>query len=138
MKRSAVVIGVVASVACWCATALAAPAPLFPLRDGATWKLTDERGAALGVRSSRSGAAYMVRGLPGLGPVRLRASGRDIQAWDGQGARWAPFLRLGAAAGTRYRVDLRDEPLWRSMDVTSRPAPASAPTPADGPSRSSS
>ena len=118
MNRSAVVIGVVASVACWCATALAAPAPLFPLRDGATWKLTDHRGATLVVRASRSGDAYLLRGMPGLGSVRVRTSGRDLQAWDAQGARWAPFLRLGAPTGTRYRVDLRDAPLWRAVDVT--------------------
>jgi hypothetical protein len=118
MKRTAVVAGVVALFACWCAAAVAAPPPLFPLRDGATWKLADQRGAAMVVKASRSGQAYVLRGFPGLGSVRVRPKGSDVQAWDAQGARWAPFLRLGARTGTRYRVDLRDAPLWRAVEVT--------------------
>jgi hypothetical protein len=118
MRRSAVVTGVIASVACWCAAAVAAPPPLFPLGDVVTWRLTDQHGAALVVKASRSAEAYVLRGFPGLGPVRVRAHGSDVQAWDGRGKRWAPFLRLGARTGTRYRVDLPEAPLWRAVDVT--------------------
>ena len=32
--------------------------------------------------------------------------------------RWEPFLRLGAPAGTRFKVDLAGTPLWRSLTVT--------------------
>ena len=48
----------------------------------------------------------------------MRAAGRDVQAWDARTAGWKPFLRLGAAGGARYRVDLAASPLWRSIDVT--------------------
>jgi hypothetical protein len=117
MIRTAVVTAVVLSVACLCTTAAAAPSPHFPLRDGATWKLSDENGLTLTVRASRSGQAYTLRGLPGLATVRVRASGADVQAWDSRVDRWRPFLRLGARAGTRYLVDLPGAPLWRLVDV---------------------
>ena len=100
MTRTTVVTAVVLSVACLCSTAAAAPSSHFPLRDGATWKLTDENGLALTVRASRSGQAYILRGLPGLTTVRVRRSGADVQAWDSRVDGWRPFLRLGARAGT--------------------------------------
>jgi hypothetical protein len=117
MTRTAVVTAVVLSVACLCSTAAAAPSSHFPLRDGATWKLTDENGLTLVVRATRSGEAYTLRGLPGLGPVRVRPNGADVQAWDARTDRWRPFLRLGARAGTRYLVDLPGSSFWRALDV---------------------
>jgi hypothetical protein len=118
MKPTAVLAGVVAAVACWGAAAVAGPPSLFPLSDGATWRLTDERGSALVVRASRSGQAFVLRGLPGLAAIRVRANGRDVESWDAQAARWRPFLRLGAPTGTRYVVDVRDSALWRSVEIT--------------------
>jgi hypothetical protein len=127
MTRSAVVTAVVLSFASLCAAAAAAPSSHFPLRDGATWKLTDENGLPLVVKASRSGQAYALRGLPGLATVRVRVSGSDVQAWDSKLDRWRPFLRLGAGAGTRYLVDLPGSALWRTVDVkvTSRTATCS-------------
>ena len=60
----------------------------------------------------------MLRGFPGFATLRVRPVGGDVQAWNARGARWAPFLRLSAPVGTRYRVDLPASPLWRRIDVT--------------------
>ena len=48
----------------------------------------------------------------------MRTAGRDVQAWDAGAAGWEPFLRLGAAPGAHYRVDLSASPFWRAADVT--------------------
>ena len=96
-------------------------------RDGATWKLTDQSGATLDPVDERSalGRAYILQGFPGFASLRVRAAGRPPGVGR-EGARWAPFLRLGAPTGTRYRVDLRDAPLWRAVDVTVASSPACA------------
>ena len=114
MTRTTVVTAVVLSVACLCSTAAAAPSSHFPLRDGATWKLTDENGLAHRAGLTL-GRAYTLRGLPGS--PRVRPSGADVQAWDSRVDGWRPFLRLGARAGTCYLVDLPGAPLWRALDV---------------------
>ena len=96
----------------------AAEPSLFPLGARATWKLADENGSELRIRSTRSAPAYVLHGFPGFSALRIRAAGRDVQAWDARAAGWKPFLRLGAAAGARYRVDLSASPFWRAVDVT--------------------
>jgi hypothetical protein len=95
----------------------AAGPSLFPLGARATWTLADENGSELKIRSTRSSPAYVLHGFPGFAALRVRAAGRDVQAWDAR-AGWKQFLRLGAAAGARYRVDLAASPFWRAVDVT--------------------
>ena len=41
-----------------------------------------------------------------------------MEAWDAADGRWETFLRLGAPAGTRYKVDLPRAGLWRNLVVT--------------------
>jgi hypothetical protein len=41
-----------------------------------------------------------------------------IQAWDDAESRWEPLLRLGAPAGTAYRVDLAGTTLWHAVTIT--------------------
>ena len=53
----------------------------------------------------------------------MRTAGSDVQAWDARAAGWKAFLRLGAASGARYRVDLSASPFWRAADVTVSRAP---------------
>ena len=96
-----------------------APPALLPLADGNRWVLRDlESRATATISTTRTPAGLVLRGLPGAGELRVRASGRSIQAWDRVRARWEPFLRLGAPKGTRYKVDLAGAPLWRSLTVT--------------------
>jgi len=72
--------------------------------------------AAISVARTPSG--LVLRGLPGAGELRVRSAGRSVEAWDPASRRWEPFLRLGAPAGTRYKVDLAGAPMWRSLTVT--------------------
>ena len=84
------------------ATAEAVSAPLYlPLADGNRWVLRDDGGAAAqSISVGRGATGLMLRGVPGAGDLRVRAVGQSIEAWDPAGARWEPFLRLGAPAGT--------------------------------------
>ena len=94
------------------------PAPL-PLADGNRWVLRDlESSSTTTIAVTRRPSGLVLRGLPGAGDIRVRTAGRAVQAWDAAGARWEPFLRLGAPAGTRYSVALSGAPLWRSLTVT--------------------
>jgi hypothetical protein len=101
-----------------CAASAAAPAKPFPLEPGARWVLSDATGLELTISLTRGKRGHVLRGFPGLPATRVRASGRSVQAWDPGEARWKPFLRLGAPAGTRYRVQLAGAPLWRAVEVT--------------------
>ena len=101
-----------------CVSAASVDPQAFPLQAGARWSLADEAGNELVIRVTRGRGGYLLRGLPGLPPTRVRARGHDIQAWDPRAARWEPFLRLGAPVGTRYTVRLGSVPLWRSVEVT--------------------
>jgi hypothetical protein len=114
-----IVAALALSVGLVAATAASAGGPsLFPLGAGTSWTLSDERGNELTIRSNRSGSSYVLRGLPGLASVRVRANRRNIEAWDSRSSTWKAFLRLAAPAGTRYRVDFPEAPLWRAVDVT--------------------
>jgi hypothetical protein len=96
----------------------APPAPL-PLADGNRWVLRDlESSSTATIAVTRRPSGLVLRGLPGAGDVRVRTAGRAVQAWDAVDARWEPFLRLGAPAGTRYAVALSGVPLWRSLTAT--------------------
>jgi hypothetical protein len=94
----------------------------FPLQVGKSWQLYDER---TGVRASSVAvvreadpAGFVLRGFPGLPEARVRRVGDAVEAWDPGAGRWEPFLRLGAPAGTTYRVDLPQTLFWRNVVVT--------------------
>ena len=98
---------------------LQSPPALLPLADGNRWVLRDLEGSSTAtIAVTRRPSGLLLRGLPGAGDVRVRTTGRAVQAWDAADARWEPFLRLGAPAGTRYTVALSDSPLWRSLTAT--------------------
>lgn len=98
----------------------------FPLRDGNRWTLLD---VATGARSrlavQREASRLVLRGFPGAGALRVRPRGAAVEAWDERDRRWEPFLRLGARAGTTYRVDLGQEVLWQNVTVVVRSRTAS-------------
>ena len=95
-----------------------APA-LLPLADGNRWVLRDvETRSAATISTVRTPSGLVLRGLPGAGDLRVRAAGRTVEAWDLAGARWEPFLRLGAPVGTSYKVDIAASALWRGLTVT--------------------
>jgi hypothetical protein len=92
---------------------------LFPLADGNRWVLTDVRtGARRVISVDREARVLVLRGFPGAGELRIRRVGQSIRAWDRRDRRWEPFLRLGAARGTRYLVDLGATALWKRVEVT--------------------
>jgi hypothetical protein len=94
------------------------PPLLLPLADGNHWRLRDVVGGTTAtVAVARGQSGLLLQGLPGAGDLRVRAAGRAVEAWDPSNARWEPFLRLGAAAGTTYLVDLGRTALWRSLIV---------------------
>ena len=123
--RFVVLVVAVAALGAGSAAGAAGPSP-FPLALRIAWNLADENGNVLEIRSTRASAAYVLRGLPGLSSVRVRAQGQDVEAWDARNARWEPFLRLGASTGTQYTVDLAGSPLWRSLRVKVSRAPCDA------------
>lgn len=91
----------------------------FPLAAGNTWYLAnakDASGSTVSVRARRTGGLFL-RGFPGAGDLRVRRAGSAVEAWDVAESRWEPFLRLGATAGTRYKVDLERTGLWRNLLV---------------------
>lgn len=76
-----------------------------------------DRGGTRTVSVANGPSGFLLRGLPGAGELRVRSAGRAIEAWDATSRRWEPFLRLGAAAGTTYLVDLPATGLWRALTV---------------------
>ncbi len=97
-----------------CATS---PATLLPLRDGSRWLLRDDSGveAQLAVRKTTAGTT--LTGIPGAGSLRVRTRGAAVEAYDTTQRRWEPFLRLGAKAGTAYKIDLTQTPMWRQVSA---------------------
>ena len=91
----------------------------FPLAAGNTWYLADAKNASASTVSvrTRSAGGLFLRGFPGTGDLRVRKAGASVEAYDVADSRWEPFLRLGAAAGTRYKVDLARTGLWRNLLV---------------------
>lgn len=93
----------------------ARPKPYFPVADGSRWTLTTPDGVG---RTTMSVRGDTLHGLPGAGPLRVRAVGGAVQAWDAAQRRWEPLFRLGAPRGTRYAVDLSGTLLWQAVEVT--------------------
>jgi hypothetical protein len=92
---------------------------LFPLAPGNEWTFENlrYRGAdTVSVGRARAGV-FRLDGFPGAPSLRVRWSGQTLQAWDAEQRRWEAWLRLGAPAGTTYRVDLPLE-LWSRVQVT--------------------
>ena len=101
------------------ATTASEPPSLLPLAGGNRWVLSDaELGGTKTISVTRGAAGLVLHGLPGASDLRVRAAGRAVQAWDPADRRWETFLRLGAAAGTTYTVDLAGMPSWRALVVT--------------------
>lgn len=91
----------------------------FPLAAGNRWTLEDDDGRLNAISVGDTAASGLIlRGFPGTRDLRVRLDGRTVEAWDGGQNRWEPFLRLGAAAGTTYTVNLSDVVLWRNVRVT--------------------
>jgi hypothetical protein len=100
------------------AATAADPPRLLPLADGNRWVLRDpDLGGTRTISVARRPAGLVLRGVPGAGDLRVRAAGRAVEAWDAGDRRWEPFLRLGAATGTTYMVDLSATTLWRALTV---------------------
>jgi hypothetical protein len=100
------------------ATAAVTTPSLLPLAQGNRWVLRDpDRGGTRTVSVAHGPSGFLLRGLPGAGELRVRTAGRAVEAWDATSGRWEPFLRLGAAAGTTYLVDLPKTGLWRALTV---------------------
>ncbi len=93
------------------------PASLLPLRAGSSWLLRDDSGAQATIAVRRTTAGLTLRGFPGAGTLRVRARGGAVEAYDTTQRRWEPFLRLGAKAGTAYKIDLAQTPMWRSVSA---------------------
>jgi hypothetical protein len=92
---------------------------LFPLADGNRWELSGVRTSTPRKISVDREAGYLVlRGFPGAQELRVRRIGEAVQAWDRREHRWEAFLRLGAAVGRTYAVDLSGTALWRQVQVT--------------------
>ena len=91
----------------------------FPLVDGNRWTLRDvNTNAPRTIAVRRGDAGLVLSGLPGMPDVRVRWSGRTLQAWDRGNRRWEALFRFGAAAGETYTVDLSETLLWRRLVVT--------------------
>jgi hypothetical protein len=102
----------------------------FPLEPGSEWTYEDTsfgETSSMTARRARGGV-FQLAGFPGTSTLRVRFAGETLQAWDHAQRRWEPLLRLGAAVGTAYRVDLPAS-FWNGarLTVASRRATASNP-----------
>ena len=103
-------------VAAWGSAAMTPPR-LLPLAAGNRWVLRDDSGGTQTISVSRGPSGLVLRGLPGAADVRVRAAGSAVEVWDAGDRRWEPLLRLGAAVGTSYLVELSGTPFWQSLTV---------------------
>jgi hypothetical protein len=100
------------------ATAATTSPSMLPLNEGNRWVLRDpDLGGTRSISVLRRPSGLVLRGVPGASDLRVRTVGRAIEVWDASSRRWEPFLRLGAAAGTTYLVDLPGTAFWRSLVV---------------------
>jgi hypothetical protein len=91
----------------------------FPLADGSRWTLRDvDSRAARTIAARREGNGLVLSGLPGAPDLRVRWSGKTLQAWDTVNSRWEALFRFGAPAGESYTVNLGGTLLWRGVGVT--------------------
>ena len=110
-----------ALTACACASAGGAgpPRSLFPLADDNRWTFRSTAvGGARTMSVERQRGGLVLNGFPGAGPLRVRATGRTVEAWDTADRRWEALLRFGGPTGSAYRVSLGDLALWRGVVVT--------------------
>jgi hypothetical protein len=103
----------------WAAAAPDNERRFFPLQARSQWAFEELRygGTSRMTVTSARGGVFRLDGFPGAPDLRVRWSGKALQAWDKEQRRWEPLLRLGAATGTTYRVDL-PAPLWNGARVT--------------------
>ena len=94
------------------------PQQLFPIARGNQWTLRELGSGLPRTVSIRQGVSGLeLFGFPGLTDgTRFRRSGADVQVWEPDRQRWVTLLRFGPA-GTRYAIDLRGAPVWRSVSV---------------------
>lgn len=113
-------IGVLAIALTGCGVAAAGPQPsLFPLDDGNRWTFRSTTvGGVRTVGVEQRPGGLVLNGFPGVGPLRVRTTGRTVEAWDVADRRWEALLRFGAPTGSAYRVSLGEAPLWRGVMVT--------------------
>ncbi len=88
---------------------------LFPLAPGTQWTFRDVDSGAASSMVVRAGR--VLHGFPGAGDLRVRRSGKTVQAWDRGDGRWEDWFRFGAPAKTAYTVALSGTPLWRRVEV---------------------
>jgi hypothetical protein len=110
-----------ALTACACVSAGSAgpPRSMFPLADDNRWTFRSMSvGGARTMSLEQQRGGLVLNGFPGAGPLRVRARGRAVEAWDTADRRWEALLRFGGATGSAYRVSLEDLALWRGVVVT--------------------
>jgi hypothetical protein len=91
----------------------------FPLEPRSVWTFEDTRyggTSSMTVTRARDGVFDLER-FPGARNLRVRWSGRTLQAWDAAQRRWEALLPLGAKTGTGSRVDLPPPP-WNDARIT--------------------
>jgi hypothetical protein len=91
----------------------------FPLEPRSEWTYRDTsfgETSSMAVTSARGGV-FRLDGFPGASALRVRFAGETLQAWDDAQRHWEALLRLGAAAGTAYQVDL-PAAFWDGARVT--------------------
>ena len=114
-------IGAIAVALLGCGAAAAGPPQpsLFPLGDGNRWTFRSMTvGGVRTVAVEQRPGGLVLNGFPGVGPLRVRTTGRTVEAWDATDQRWEALLRFGAPTGSAYRVSLGEAPLWRGAVVT--------------------
>jgi hypothetical protein len=102
----------------------------FPLEANSEWTFEDTNYGGTSIMSvtrARAGV-FQLDGFPGAPDLRVRWSGQTVQAWDDSQRRWEALLRLGAPAGTTYRVDLPAQ-FWNGVRVTVDSWRATVPNP---------
>jgi hypothetical protein len=113
-------IGVLAMALIGCGVAAAGPQPsLFPLNDGSRWTFRSTTvGGVRTVAVEQRPGGLVLNGFPGVGSLRVRTTGKMVEAWDTADRRWEALLRFGAPTGFAYRVSLGEAPLWRGVMMT--------------------
>ncbi len=113
-------IGVLAMALIGCMSAAAGTQPsMFPLADGNRWTFRSTVvGGVRTVAVEQRPGGLVLNGFPGVGPLRVRTTGRTVEAWDTADRRWEALLRFGAPTGSAYRVSLGEAPLWRGALVS--------------------
>lgn len=107
------------------AAALAAAAPAyanhkFPLQEGNKWTHKNLKfGGVSGMAVAQEYyGMFRLEGFPGGGDDFWVAwGGSTLYAWNWQTSEWKPFLRFGAPAGTKYKINLGTT-FYNNVEVT--------------------